>query len=185
MKSGSRGFKAHSGQFSVATFKNNSVVNTICINSFRHNVGTCATHPWIQLEWLNEEKTEMKREHWINRWDWSCCTNLAPRASWAHGLVARLVRVSERNSVVVDSKPTQANFLLLLLKILQWIISYVSIHSTTTWLPVWDFASSKCGDWRKQIPKWNVNNEQRDKIRELYKVGSENELNSGPDSSVG
>ena len=42
---------------------------------------------------------------------------------------------------------------------------------------------SKCGDWRRQRPKWNVNTEQRDEIG--VAVGSESELNSWPDSSVG
>ena len=47
----------------------------------------------------------------------------------------------------------------------------------------WD----KCGDWRKQRPKWNVNTEQREemKLEWLCKVGSESELNSLRDSSVG
>ena len=32
----------HSGQLSIAASKNPSVMNTICINSFRYNVTTCA-----------------------------------------------------------------------------------------------------------------------------------------------
>ena len=32
----------HSGQLSIATSKNPSVVNTICIDSFHYNVITCA-----------------------------------------------------------------------------------------------------------------------------------------------
>ena len=36
---------------------------------------------------------------------------LALSASWTHGLIAQSVRASERNSVVVGSNPTQANFL--------------------------------------------------------------------------
>ena len=35
---------------------------------------------------------------------------LALSESWIHGLIAQLVRASERNSVVVGSNPTQANF---------------------------------------------------------------------------
>ena len=42
--------------------------------------------------------------------------------------MAQLVRASEQNSVVMDSNPLQANFLYLLLKILQWCILYVSNH---------------------------------------------------------
>ena len=45
------------------------------------------------------------------RWNWSSCTKLALSASWTHGLIAQSVRASERNSVVVDSNPTQASFL--------------------------------------------------------------------------
>ena len=30
---------------------------------------------------------------------------------WPHGLIAQPVRASERNAVVVDSNPTQDNFL--------------------------------------------------------------------------
>ena len=38
-----RGFKSHSGQLSIATSKNRSVVNTICISSIRYtHVITCA-----------------------------------------------------------------------------------------------------------------------------------------------
>ena len=36
---------------------------------------------------------------------------LAVSASSTHGLIAQLVRASERNSVVVGSNPTQTNFL--------------------------------------------------------------------------
>ena len=73
----------------------------------------------------------MKREHWTKRWSVSSSTKLALITSWSHGLVAQLVTASERNSVLVGSNPTQANFLWLLLKILQWWIPYVSIHSAT------------------------------------------------------
>ena len=45
------------------------------------------------------------------QWNWRSCTKLALNASWTHGLIAHLVRASERNSVVVDSSFTQANFL--------------------------------------------------------------------------
>ena len=74
----------------------------------------------------------MKREHWTKRWKWSSCTKLALTANWTHGLIAQSVKASERNSVVVGSNPTLANFLWLLLKILQWWIPYVSIHSATS-----------------------------------------------------
>ena len=74
--------------------------------------------------WLTKANTEMKREHWAKRWNWSSCTKLALRASSTQDLLAQSVRASERNWVVVGSSPTQANFLWLLLKILQWWISY-------------------------------------------------------------
>ena len=52
-----------------------------------------------------------------------------------HGLIAQFVRESERNSVVVGSNPTQANFLYLLQRFLQWWIPYVSTHSAALmWL---------------------------------------------------
>ena len=65
---------------------------------------------------LTKAMTEMKCEHWTKRWDWSSCTKLALSASWTHGMVAQSIRVSERNSVVVGSNPTQSNFLWLLQK---------------------------------------------------------------------
>ena len=53
-------------------------------------------------------------------------------ANETHGLVAQSVRASERNSVVVGSNPTQANFQHLIQRIPQWWIScifiYVSIY---------------------------------------------------------
>ena len=48
-----------------------------------------------------------------------------------NGFIAHLVRASEENSVIVGLILTQHNFLKLLLKILQWRIPYVSIHSST------------------------------------------------------
>ena len=139
-------------------------MNTICINSFRYNLITCARLRLKAMWRLTKTKTKMKREHWTKRWNWSSCTNLALRATWTHGLIAQLVGASKRNSVVMGSNPTRTNFLYLLLKILQWWIPHLSIHSTTTWLAVRDFASSKCGDWREQRLKWNMNTEKRDEI---------------------
>ena len=48
-------------------------------------------------------------------------------ATWGHGLIAQSVRASERNSVVVGSNPTQANFLLLLQRICVYIYIYIYI----------------------------------------------------------
>ena len=52
-------------------------------------------------------------------------------ASWSHDLIALSVRTFERNLVVVSSNPTPANFLKLLLKLIQWWIPYASIHVAT------------------------------------------------------
>ena len=53
----------NSGQLSIAASKNPSVMNTICINSFRYNVITRARLRLKQVRRLTKEKTEMKREH--------------------------------------------------------------------------------------------------------------------------
>ena len=69
---------------------------------------------WLSVQdlcWLTKAETEMKREHWTKRWNWSSCTKLWLRVSWTHGLIAQSVRASEWNSVVVGSNQTQANFL--------------------------------------------------------------------------
>ena len=110
--------------------KNPSVVNTIRIDSticIATNVIICARFRLKQMWRLTKAMVEMKHEHWAMRWNCSSCTKLALSANWTHGLIAQsvranmsLVRASERNSVVVGSNPTQANVLLLLLKILQW-----------------------------------------------------------------
>ena len=78
---------------------------------------------------INVATDEGKQPKWnvtLNkRWNWSSCTKLALSASWTHGLIAQSVRASEWNSMVVGSNPTQANFLQLLQRILQWWIPYV------------------------------------------------------------
>ena len=58
--------------------KNPSVVNTICIDSFRYNMITCAR---LQMCRPTKANTEMKRQHCTKRWNWSSCTKLALRAS--------------------------------------------------------------------------------------------------------
>ena len=45
--------------------------------------------------------------------------------------VFEYVIILDYNLITLDSNPTQANFLWLLLRILQWCISYVSVHSAT------------------------------------------------------
>ena len=75
------------------------------------NVITCARFRLKQMWRLTKAMAKMKWEHWNKRWNWSSCTKLALNVSWTHGLIAQSVRASERNSVVVGSNPTQANFL--------------------------------------------------------------------------
>ena len=95
---------------------------------FATNMNACAKPFLKQLRWLAKAKTEMKPEHWTKRGNLRSCTKLALRASWTHGLIAQLLRASERNSVVGSSNLTQANFRQLLLKILQWWMPYIYIY---------------------------------------------------------
>ena len=60
-ESSGRGFKSHSGQLSLATSKNSSVVNTICINLFRYtHVITSAKFRLKQTWRLMKAIAEMK-----------------------------------------------------------------------------------------------------------------------------
>ena len=77
---------------------------------------------------LGKANTKMKCQQWTKKWNWTSCTMLALRASWTYGFIAQVFRVSERCSVVMGWNTIRANFLSLLLKILQWWIPYVSIH---------------------------------------------------------
>ena len=63
MEFSGRGFKSHPGQRSIATSKNPSGVNTLCINSFRYNVITCGTLHLKQMWRLTKANSEMKHEH--------------------------------------------------------------------------------------------------------------------------
>ena len=47
----------------------------------------------------------------IQRWNRSSYSTLALSASWTNGLIAKSLRASERNLVVLGSNSTQANFL--------------------------------------------------------------------------
>ena len=79
------GFKFHSGQLSIATSKNPSVMNTICINSFRstHVINStkfrlkqtwrltktiaemkCDTEQTMKLEWLCKVGSECELNSW-------------------------------------------------------------------------------------------------------------------------
>ena len=93
---------------------------------------------------INVVADEGKRVKWNvlhnKGWNLNSVTKLNLCVSWTHGLIAQSVRAFERNSVVVASNTTQANFLLLLWRICQWGISYVSAHSATfIWLPTKNF----------------------------------------------
>ena len=59
----------------------------------------------------NEDKQPKSNVTLNKRWNWNRCTKFALSVSWTHGLIAQLVRASERNSMVVGSNPTQTNFL--------------------------------------------------------------------------
>ena len=83
----------------------------------------------IKINVATDEGKQLKWNVTLNkRWNWSSCTKLTLRASWTHGLIAQSVRVSERNSVVVGSNPTQANFLKLLQRIHQWWIPCIYMY---------------------------------------------------------
>ena len=88
---------------------------------------------------MTKAMAEMEREHWKKRWNRSSFTKLALNACWAHDLTAQSTWASERNSVVVGLNPTQLNFLCLPLRIIQWWIPYVSVHSAALlWFQVRD-----------------------------------------------
>ena len=102
-----RGFKSHSDQLSIATSKNLSVVTTICIvSSFRYTHVIYSIEMDVSTDEFNSRNLTLNK-----RWNLSRCAKLALRAIWTHGLIAQVVRASERNSVVLDWNPTQAEFL--------------------------------------------------------------------------
>ena len=162
------------------------MLNTICINHSAANVITSGRFNLKQIWWLKKPRAKTKCEHWTKRWNWSNCTKLALSGSWTDSLVPQSVRESERNSVVVGSNPTQANFLELLLKSLQWWIPHVSIiHSAGNVITcrrfqlkqMWGLKKAisevKCEHWTK---RWNCSS--------CTKLG-ECKFNWWPDSSVG
>ena len=56
-----RGFKSHSGQLSIATSNNPSVVNIICINSFRYTHVITSTTFRLKQRWrLKKAIAKMK-----------------------------------------------------------------------------------------------------------------------------
>ena len=88
----------------------------------------------IKINVATSEDKQPKSNVTLNkRWNWNRCTKFAVSVSWTHGLIAQLVRASERNSMVVGSNPTQTNFLELLQQIFQWwtpyIYQFIPLHS--------------------------------------------------------
>ena len=111
-----RGLKSHSGHLSIVTSKMlQRWIACVSIHS-TNSVIASARFRLKQMWRLAKAVTKMICEHWTKRCNWSSCTMLALRMSWNHGLMAQLVRESERNSVVVGSNTTQTNFLQLLQK---------------------------------------------------------------------
>ena len=106
------GFQSHSGELSIATSKNRSVVNIISMSSFRYSHVIASTKLYLNKRvdwWRQYSKLNLKLS---KIWKWSGCTKLALSASWTHVLIALSDRVSEWNSVVVGWNPTQAKLLI-------------------------------------------------------------------------
>ena len=96
-----------------------------------------------QMWQMTKAMVEMKREQWTARRNWSSCTKFLLSGSWTHDLIARSVRASEQNSVVVGSNSIQVNFLLHVYLYIYLSISvsisisiYVSIY-IYTYLPIY------------------------------------------------
>ena len=137
-----RGLKSHSGHLSIVTSKMlQGWIACVSIHS-TNSVIASARFRLKQMWRLAKAVTKMICEHWTKRCNWSSCTMLALRMSWNHGLMAQLVRESERNSVVVGSNTTQTNFLQLLQKsfsreyhIYTWY-SKISIFGSKQWVNI-------------------------------------------------
>ena len=151
------GLKSDTSEPSLATWKNLSVVNTICISSFRYSCDYLKKSS-IKVNMTTGEGKQLNGNVTLNkRWNWSSCTKLALNGSWTHHLIVQFVRASERNSVAVASNLTEINLLKLLQRIFQWWILYVSVHSPTLiWLLTRNFDKiNVTTDECKQL-KWNV-----------------------------
>ena len=104
-----RGFKSHSGQLSITTSKNPSVVNTICIISFRYT--HVITYRKLRLnkrgDWRRQTaETKCGTEQ---TWNWSSCTKLVLSTSCTHDLIAQSVRatdVIQWSRVQIPFRPT-------------------------------------------------------------------------------
>ena len=97
------------------TSKNSSVVNTMCIDSYRYTHVITSSKFQLKQTWrLTKAIAEMKHdfEQTMKLEYWGGCTKLALIASCTRDLITQSARASERNSVVMCSNPTQANFLI-------------------------------------------------------------------------
>ena len=72
--------------------------------------------------WLTKAKTELKREHWTKRWNWSGRRKLVLRASCTHGRIAQSVR-----ALVVLKSPSVVNSIYIY--IYKYIYIYIYIHN--------------------------------------------------------
>ena len=80
------GKESHSGLLSVATWKNTSVSNTICISSFRwsHLITSRKSYEKERGDWRRQwSKWKMTLN---KRYNWKSSTKLAVCTSWTHGL---------------------------------------------------------------------------------------------------
>ena len=67
---------------------------------------------YIKINMVADEDKRLKWNVLHNKgWNLNSVTKLTLSVSWTHGLIAQSVRAFERNSVVVGSNTTQANFL--------------------------------------------------------------------------
>ena len=72
--------------------------------------------------WLTKAKTELKREHWTKRWNWSGRRKLVLRASCTHGRIAQSVR-----ALVVLKSPSVVNSIYIYIYINIYIYIYIYI----------------------------------------------------------
>ena len=105
---------SQSGQLSIAIIWDCSVVNTICISSFRYADMIYLYKISIKWAWrLTKAMAEMKSNtEQVMKLEW--LLKVGSDWSWTHGQRAQLVKFSEGNTVVLGLNTTQANFLQLL-----------------------------------------------------------------------
>ena len=111
MEFGGHGFKSHSSQLSIVTSKNPSVVNAICISSFRYT---------LMITWRNFQF----------KWTWQLTKAIALK-SWTHGLIAQLVRASEWNSVVFSIATSKNPIVLNTIYTYTYMYIYIYIYIYT------------------------------------------------------